>query len=393
MIWEGRSLRDIRQDDVRRLVESGLEEHLHLEYKSELYENTDRGRKEFLLDVCMFANAAGGLLLIGVPERRDANGQPTGAPDPDADLGVDVPNPEAVLAAYDARVMEAIEERLPLESAQIDVGNGRRVLALRVANSLTKPHSVRHLGRTYFPSRRERQRYPMNVREIKELVMRTASRLEQAEQMLHAVLTEGRPAGNEPLLTIAMIPVFSEPFLVDVRNAAVRRTIGEFQPRGGNNYREPIYTFDGIERSHAQGTVRLRRNGLLSVRLNLPLYSPRAGEAAKHIFGVVAFDLMLREFVLRASRVYELAAVAAPFLLGVLLDTVQNLTGAYSIMGGAAYEEAGPLPAADYLFPYTQLVDLARVNEAIRPLCDQAHQMFGRQSSPSFNEHGEWVGR
>jgi hypothetical protein len=120
MLWEGRPLRDIREVDVRRLVESGLEEHLQLEYKSALYEDSDRGKREFLLDVCMFANASGGVLLIGVPERRDAGGQPTGAPDPAGVLGLELPNPEALLNAYDARVMEAIEERLPLESAAID---------------------------------------------------------------------------------------------------------------------------------------------------------------------------------------------------------------------------------------------------------------------------------
>jgi hypothetical protein len=40
----------------------------------------------------MFANAGGGILLIGIDERRDANGQATGTPDPNAELGVDVPN-------------------------------------------------------------------------------------------------------------------------------------------------------------------------------------------------------------------------------------------------------------------------------------------------------------
>ena len=85
---------------------------------------------------------------------------------------MELPNPEAVLSAYDARVMEAIEDRLPLESTSIDVGNGRRVIAIRVPNSANKPHSVRHKGHIYFPSRRERQSYPMTVREIKDVVMR-----------------------------------------------------------------------------------------------------------------------------------------------------------------------------------------------------------------------------
>lgn len=190
MLWEGRPLREIRENDVRRLIESGLTEHLQLEYKGALYDDNDRGRREFLLDVCMFANAAGGIVLIGVPERRDEQGQPTGAPDPTGILGLEEPNPEAVLNAYDARVMEAVEERLPLESASIDVGDGRRVLAIRVPNSTNKPHSARHQGHIYFPSRRERQRYHMTVREIKELVMKTASRLQQAKEMLESAFLE-----------------------------------------------------------------------------------------------------------------------------------------------------------------------------------------------------------
>jgi hypothetical protein len=155
MVWEGRPLRDIREADVRRLIDSGLEEHLQLEYKSALYEDNDQGKREFLLDICMFANASGGILIIGVNERRDEEGRSTGAPDPEGILGLELPNPEAILSAYDARVMEAIEDRLPLESTYIDVGTGRRIIAIRVPNSSNKPHSVRHKGTHlfYVPSR------------------------------------------------------------------------------------------------------------------------------------------------------------------------------------------------------------------------------------------------
>jgi hypothetical protein len=323
MLWEGRPLRDIRETDVRTLVDSGLEEHLQLEYKSALYEDNDRARREFLLDICMFANAAGGILLIGVPERRDEQEQQTGAPDPAGVLGVDVPNPEAVLSAYDARVMEAIEERLPLESASIEVGNGRRVLAIRISNSANKPHSVRHQGHIYFPSRRERQRYHMTVREIKELVMRTASRMQQAEEMLDSAFLGMARSPDMPYLMIGMTPVFFEDFLVDVRAEAVRRAVGNFNRAERPEYREPIYTFDGLERreTRSEYTVRFRRNGLLSASLQLPLFPQRAGAENLHIFAPTAIDIQLRRFVLRASAVYEAAAIDAPFVLGMMLRT------------------------------------------------------------------------
>ena len=83
MIWEGKRLRDVTETDLRRILESGVEEHKHLDYKAEMYANNDAGKKDFLIDVCAFANAEGGILLIGIPELRDSqNGQPTGAPRP-----------------------------------------------------------------------------------------------------------------------------------------------------------------------------------------------------------------------------------------------------------------------------------------------------------------------
>jgi Schlafen, AlbA_2 len=391
MLWEGRSLRDIREIDVRRLLESGLEEHLQLEYKSALYEDNDRGRREFLLDVCMFANASGGILLIGIPERRDEQGQPTGAPDPAGALGLEVPNPEAVLNAYDARVMEAIEERLPLEAASIDVGQARRLLALRVPNSASKPHSVRYQGHIYFPSRRERQRYHLTVREIKELVMRTTSRLQQAEEMLQSSFLGVARAGDLPYLIMGMIPVFFEDFLVDLRAENVRQAVGNFGLAARPMYGNPIYTFDGIERREGrfEYTVRLRRNGLLNVSLQLPLI-PRQGE---HLIAPSAVDIHLRQFVSRAGAVYEAAAIGAPYVLGMMLRIRRPLTGVYAAVGGFGEDHTAPVPAGDYPFPYMQVDDLSSTDRIIRPFCDQAHQMFGREESPSFNAEGVWVAR
>lgn len=388
MLWEGRPLRDIREVDVRRLLESGLEEHLQLEYKSALYEDNDRGRREFLLDICMFANASGGILLIGVPERRDEQGQPTGAPDPAGVLGLEVPNPEAVLNAYDARVMEAIEERLPLEAASIDVGQGRRLLAIRVSNSARKPHSVRHQGHIYFPARRERQRYHLTVREIKELIMRTASRLQQSEEILESSFLGVARASDSPYLIIGMIPAFFEDFLVDVRAENVRLALGNFSRTDTPQISNPVYSFDGIERreNRFEYTVRLRRNGLLNTSQQLPLIRWQG----EHQFAPTAVDIVLRQFVSRASVVYEAAAIGPPYVLGMMLRTQRPLTGVYPAVGGGEYHTE-PVPPGDYGFPYMQVDDLSNTDRIIRPFCDQAHQMFGREGSPSFSAAGVWV--
>jgi hypothetical protein len=49
--------------------------------------------------------------------------------------------------------------------------------------------------------------------------------------------------------------------------------------------------------------------------------------------------------------------------------------------------------AGDYRFPSVQIEDLAAMDRIIRPLCDQAHQMFGRKASPNFKVDGVRIER
>lgn len=390
-MWEDRRLRDITEADVRQIIAAQLEEHLQLEYKSALYPDNERGHKEFLQDICMFANSGGGILLLGISERRDEGGQPTGLPDPDAQLGLDVPNPEAVLQAYDARVVASVEERLPLESYPIPVANAenRYVIAIRVPNSLSKPHRVHYQGRPYFPSRRERHRYEMDVREIKETVMRTASRLEEAEAKLSDALRSVEPPDLVCSLVVGVIPIFWRNFMIDVQNEQVTRSVSQFH-LGHRNVREVMYNFNGLERkivANDDSVVQVHRDGMIVLhrRLGLNQVEGRDGLAPTGI------DIVLRAFVQRSADVYRAAAINGPFLLTMLLKVADETVSFYPMVGmPQAVEHGGTIPAGSYLFPVMQTESLIDVDKMIRPLCDQAHQMFGRDSSPCFNADGAW---
>jgi schlafen family protein len=389
MLWEGRALRDIREADIRRLAEVGLQEHLQLEYKSALYEDNDRGHREFLQDICMFANSVGGVLLLGVSERRDERGQPTGSPDPAAPLGIELPNPEVVLAAYDARITAAVEERLPVEMAAIDLGQGRRVVAIRVPDSVRKPHAVSYQGRVYFPGRRERQRYSLSVREIKELTMRTASRLQQSEESLKNALTQVTLSQDRPYLIAGILPVFFEDFLVDLRNENLRLALSRFSRTGQGEFGNITYSFHGMERRHERfdHIVQFGRNGLLRISQQLPLI-PRDGV---HQAGPKGIDSLFRYTVVQAPSVYEAAGIGPPYVATIMLRIQRPLTGVYAALGGGE-EHTQPVQAGDYRFPFMQIDDLASVNRILRPFCDQVHQMFGKEGSPGFDVDGEWIG-
>ena len=238
--------------------------------------------------------------------------------------------------------MEAIEERLAIESSSVDVGNGRRVLVIRVPNSAKKPHSVRHQGHIYFPSRRERQRYHLSVQEIKELVMRTASRVQQAEEVLQGSFLGVLRQTDSPYLIVGMIPVFFEDFLVDVSTERVRLAVGSFSRTGDVEYSNPTFSFDGIERrgERYEHTVRFRRNGLLNSSLQLPLI-PRQ-DLNQHLISPSAIDILLRAFLFRAGTVFEAGAIGGPYILGMMLRTLRPLVGVYPAAGGLGEQHTPP---------------------------------------------------
>lgn len=389
MLWEGRRLRDVTEADLRQVIDSGLAEHLQLEYKSELYSSNDRGNRESLLDVCMFANAEGGILLIGVPEQRDPEGQPTGMPDRGAALGINIANPEATLQSLDARVTASIEERLQLESAAIRLADGSHVLALRIPNSPSKPHCVRYQGHVYFPSRRERSRYEMDVREIKELVLRTSSRLAQSEQTLQTIFLKAPQVDGEPYLHIGIIPVFWKDFLVNVTAPNIRQAVALFDVLNDPPQVAGLtYVFEGLERRAPNRNIaQLRRTGLLSFRWQLA-----GGRHAGFWFYPTAIDLQLRKFVVRARALYGVTEVSGPYLLSMMLRTPVPLAARYGAVVPHEYNQTDPITPGDYAFPAMLVDDLSDPDRIIRPFCDQAHQTFGRAASPCFDVDGLWVG-
>jgi hypothetical protein len=384
--FEDKRLRDLVEADIRQLIDAGVAEHLYLEYKAEVYGENLAGRKEFLLDVCMLANAQGGLLLVGVPEQRDPQDQPTGIPNPAAQLGLQVDNPEALLLSYDARVVSCVEERLSVESFAIPIAGGRHVLAFRIPDSVAKPHCVRLEGHVYFVSRRERHRYHMDVREIKDLSVRLMSQLERAEALVAKNL-EVSAYPNEPAVFAALVPLFFKNFLVDVGEQTIRQAFGNFHMSSSQSvYAAPEYTVNGLRRVSARNTVELNRNGAIVLRASIG--TGVGAPAGQFNFYATAIDVILRRLMRRAQGFCSVAKIPAPMLLGISIVTSQNLAAMYAEGVVEAQIDAGV-----HRLPVLEIGSLTEtVEKIIKPLCDVAHQMFGQSGSPCFGADGSWQG-
>src|SRR5690242_9337971 len=94
LLFGGLPLAAIQEADLQRLIENGVPEDDHLDYKRQGNFDTTEGKKEFVKDVVSFANSGGGVIVYGVDEER-VDGQPSGVPA--ALVGMDVPNEDALL--------------------------------------------------------------------------------------------------------------------------------------------------------------------------------------------------------------------------------------------------------------------------------------------------------
>ena len=98
--------------------------------------------------------------------------------------------------------------------------------------------------------------------------------------------------------------------------------------------------------------MRFGHNGLLRSSFQLPLIPPRQGEENQDVLGLTAVDLLLRNFVIKATAVYEAAGVSGPYLLGMMLRTHGPLRAAYNDPTGFGAVYTAPIAPGDYRFPY-----------------------------------------
>jgi Putative DNA-binding domain len=153
---------EVTVDHIAALVKDRVSERRILDYKEALPGGTDEEKKEFLSDVCSFANFSGGDIIYGVRDERGADGRPTGVPE--SIVGLTVANISTERARLESMVRDGIKPRIPdMQTKDIQVPEHGPVLLLRVGISWIKPHMVTFKGASRFYSRHSTGKYQLDV--------------------------------------------------------------------------------------------------------------------------------------------------------------------------------------------------------------------------------------
>ena len=162
MLWY-KSLNNITWADIEALVSENIEESQHLDFKREIPDAKHASRRDFLRDVCAFANSGGGDIIFGIAEGTEGIAGEV--------IPIKSERADQDIRRLESWVFSTIQPRPLVNIVSVNNGQGSVVVLLRVAAGLTGCHSVWLEGRRHFTGRRPRSTGDLSMDEIRDLFL------------------------------------------------------------------------------------------------------------------------------------------------------------------------------------------------------------------------------
>lgn len=272
-------VRDMTADSLREFLELGIPEGRHIDYKLRLSGDDPESQKlEFLKDITAFANANGGVLIIGTLE--PAEGRPV-----DEQLrGIERGEIEA--HRLERAASSSIDPRIAgLQIRPIVLGENSFAILAHVPPSMARPHMVTSQGNRGFYIRHTESSQAMSTYEVREAVLATATAEATVRQYLGNIEQDmrnyGVAANGHPTFVLQAMPLVAPEEQWEVVNDDARgilRTGGAGDARNPRNFQTadaPRPTITGIraqrELRNWAWSTELHRNGYIGAGFNLPL--------------------------------------------------------------------------------------------------------------------------
>ena len=376
--------------DLEELVAAQVPEGLRLEYKRELYGDSDKSKREFLKDITAFANSHGGHLILGIEERGGGAAQITGVECQDTDA--EILRMEQILHGG----IEPIISGIRIKAVSLE--ENRNVFILRIPKSWHPPHRVVARGSNRFYVRHSAGVHEPSIEELRALFTQSSTALEQARRFRDervAVVCAGE--GDRPLvaggrLFLHIFPTAASSGMVNLDIEAVHASHMSFRPIGSAGM-NPGYNYHGFinERGgdNNNGYTQIFRNGCLEATIG---GITREHEGVLHISGGYYEQYI---FEVYSPYICGLRDVGVPPPL-IIMFTLEGVGGALYHVRRNPYEDyEPPLPDEIMHLPECFLEDYGDVldhHRVVRPAFDALWNAIGYSGSQNFNDEGLWVG-
>jgi hypothetical protein len=394
-------LDQVCREDIEALVANEVKEGRTIEYKETLPGNADQDKKEFLADVSSFANAAGGDLLYGVVETREA-GKTTGVPETAAGLaGI---NADEQIRRLDSMIQAGIGPRIAGVRIHPVAGfPDGPVLLVRVPKSYAAPHMVTFKEHSRFYSRNNGGKYALDVGEIRSAFALSEALPERVrrfrDERVARIVADETPVVLPPdhvrvVLHVVPVAALDPTARLDITHL-IRAPQHCPRPLGSNGWHHrhnldgflTYQTFDKIDEGISY--VQLFRSGAIEAVEGgtCPRPTPQS-----ILFRFGHYEEVLIDGLNGYLKVLQELGSTPP---AFVLLTVLGVKGyVLTTDRGDGWRCPHRIDRDALFLPDVLVDDFPQPADVIlRPVFDSVWQAAGWARSPSYNEAGRWVRR
>ena len=384
---------NIWENDLRELVDAQVPEGLRIEYKLDLYGNSDADKREALKDISAFANAFGGHLVIGISGQK---GLPIYIP------GISGIDPDREILRFEQLIRTGIEPRIQgLRIRAVPLDNGAHCFVLRVPHSWYPPHRVSAQNSNRFWMRNSGGIHEAGMEELRVLFTSGADALHRVhhfrDERLREILSlnSARPLQGNGRLIIHIIPLAAVTSSWQVDLAKVFMLHKAFIPLGTSG-RSPRFNFEGLvnERGGEKnfGYTQIFRNGALEATKASII---REHEGQNYILARVFEEDI---FEVLSGYLNGLRDVGVPPPLAILFTLVGVRGILYKVVRKHFFDDdPEPVIERDILYLPECIINEygpeSDYHRAVKPAFDALWNAAGRESAKSFSADGIWDGK
>jgi hypothetical protein len=391
MPLSGLQAQDITEAILHELVTAQVPEGKTIDYKAGLPGNADSARRDFLADLCSFANASGGYLVYGMEE---AEGLPTNL------LGL-LGDIDQAIQRLESMARDGIRPAIPgLEFIRVTLANGNSAIVLVVPKSWNPPHQVIFQKDYRFYTRGAAGRQHFDVDELRRIVLLSQEIGERIRQFragrVAAVMNGETPVALAPgarqILHFVPLVAFGAGTSIDMKPMFAKRELLVSAMNHGGSVRHNIdglLAFSDSDTGHL-AYAQLYRNGIIEIAALQPDRTSRAG---RPILPSLSFEEDIFAQTKAALAVLEGASVSPPLAMMLSFTGikgwemgVRDTWGTRGHMGGF---DRDPLLVPELLL---QSIKADEVRALVKPVIDATWNAAGYAKSDYYDVQGNWVG-
>jgi len=319
MLLSRNEVDNLTLESLNKFLSLRMPEGAQIDYKENLSgDNKKESYKEFLKDVTAFANAHGGLLLLGVKE-----------PSYDClpeDQIVGIVEGDNIAKNLERVAATSIDPRIPgLLIKPVPVNNNKYVIAVFIPPSMIRPHMLCHHKYRSFYIRHSESSVPMSTHEIRDTVLSSA--ISESVARSYAIQEEIEALEyiikDIPAFLMQAMPILKIEQTWDVLDKTIVNVFRNEERRDKYNHRhfnlvsniDPIPNIKGAigsnSRVNEEWFTEVHRNGYIhAVYMNIQ-ESPRDSSKLALHKGYTDLFLAFRDF---CEEIWKVTQTDIPYL-------------------------------------------------------------------------------